>query len=126
MHWPDTMMDYLVEDKILFSCDGFAAHVAFESFYADECQQDIDHELFYYFDSIMRPFSMFINKNMKKFDNLEINMIATSHGPAFRDNPRQIIDKYIDWTNDKTNPKGITIFYASANGNTKKISYKIK
>ena len=126
MHWPDTMMDYLVEDKILFSCDGFAAHIAFESFYADECQQDINYELFYYFDSIMRPFSMFINKNMKKFDDLEISMIATSHGPAFRDNPRQVIDKYINWTNDKTNPKGITIFYASAYGSTKKISYKIK
>jgi len=126
MHWPDTMMEYLVEDKILFSCDGFAAHVAFDEFYADQCQEDIDYELFYYFDSIMRPFSMFINKNMKKLDDLEINMIATSHGPAFRNNTRQVIDKYKDWTNDKTNPKGIAIFYASAYGNTKKVSLKIK
>ncbi len=126
MHWPDTMMEFLQEDNILFSCDGFAAHVAFDSIYADESPHDIDYELFYYFDSIMRPFAPFIRKNMTKLDDFEIKLIATSHGPLFRNNPRTVIDKYKEWSSDKVDPKGITIFYASAYGNTLKIANKIE
>ncbi len=125
MHWPDTMMDYLQEDKILFSNDGFAAHLATDTLYDDEVPEGLDlaHEFYYYWDAIMRPFTGFARKNLTKLDDLDIQMIATSHGPILRSNPRQYIDKYKEWCADKTAGKQqITLFYASNYGNTKKIA----
>ncbi len=125
MHWPDTMMEYLAEDKILFSNDGFAAHVCSETLWADEvpAEVDLDHQIYYYWDCIMRPFSGFIRRNLLKLDDHEIEMIATSHGPLFRKNARSIIDKYKEWTADKSEgSEQISIFYASNYGNTEKLA----
>lgn len=124
MHWPDTMMDYLVEDKILFSNDGFAAHLSSkDSMWADEVSEDLDYEVKYYFDCIMRPFTGYIRKNLKKLDEHELSMLAPSHGPIFRKEPRKFIDAYADWSRDKTEEKDqVTIFYASNYGNTKKMA----
>ncbi len=123
MHWPDTMMEFLQEDKILFSCDGFAAHVSFESLWADECQQDFDWELWYYYDAIMRPFGMYIRRNITKLENLDIQIIAQSHGPLIRKNAAEYIQKYHEWAADKSEGNNqVTIFYVSSYGNTKKIA----
>jgi len=123
MHWPDTMMEYLAEDKILFSNDGFAAHVASDSIYADEATVDLDHEIYYYWDSIMRPFSGFIRRNLKKLDELDIHILASSHGPIYRKDPRKYIGMYKKWAVDKTAERNnVAIFYASNYGNTKRLS----
>ena len=123
MHWPDTMMEYLTEDKILFSNDGFAAHVASDSIYADEATVDLDHEVYYYWDSIMRPFSGFIRRNLKKLDDIDIQILASSHGPIYRKDPRRYIDMYKKWAVDKTAERNnVAIFYASNYGNTQRLS----
>lgn len=124
MHWPDTLMDYLVEDKILFSNDGFAAHYCGESLWADDAPQDIlDHEFWYYWDAIMRPFTTYQRRNLAKLDDLDVQVIATSHGPLYRKNARAAIDKYVEWAADKTEGKNqVTIFYASNYGNTYKMA----
>lgn len=123
MHWPDTMMDYLVEDKILFSNDGFAAHLCSDELYADELTADIDYEVEYYFTSIMRPFTGYIRRNMAKLDDHEIAMVAPSHGPLFRVDPLKYINKYKEWSVDKAEGKNIvSVFYASNYGNTKRIA----
>lgn len=123
MHWPDTMMEYLEEDKILFSCDGFAAHMANKVLYDSELpsEADLDYEFKYYFDAIMRPFTGYIGKNMKKLDEFEISLIAPSHGPLLRDNPRQYIDRYIDWINIEPT-QDVAIFHTTNYGNTSKIA----
>ncbi len=127
MHWPDTMMDYLVEDRILFSNDGFAAHLSSkDSMWADEVSEDVAYEVKYYFDSIMRPFTGFIRKNIPKLDGFELDMLAPSHGPIFRKEPRKWIEAYADWSRDKVEEKDqVTIFYASNYGNTKKMAEAI-
>ncbi len=123
MHWPDTMMDYLPEDKILFSNDGFAAHISSDSLYADEVTIDVDHEVQYYWDMIMRPYSAHARRNLLKLDGLDIEMIAPSHGPIFRKEPRKQIDCYKEWAVDKSEGQNIvTVFYASSYGNTKKLA----
>lgn len=123
MHWPDTMMDYLVEDKILFSNDGFAAHLCSDELYADELTADIDYEVEYYFTCIMRPFTGYIRRNMAKLDEHEIAMVAPSHGPVFRQEPLKYINKYKEWSVDKAEGKHIvSVFYASNYGNTKRIA----
>jgi flavorubredoxin len=123
MHWPDTMMDYLEEDKILFSNDGFAAHLSGKSIWGDEATEDVDYEVKYYFDCIMRPFTGFIRRNMKKLDDHEISMVAPSHGPIFRRNPTRQIESYKAWSVDKAeNGNIVSIFYASNYGNTKSMA----
>lgn len=126
MHWPDTMMEYLSEDKILFSCDGFAAHIAFDSLWADEATADFDHEVRYYYDSIMRPFAGYIRKNMAKLEGFDIEMIAPSHGPMIRRDIQKYLDQYRVWSADKTvNKNQVAIVYVSSYGNTARIAETI-
>jgi flavorubredoxin len=125
MHWPDTMMDFLVEDGVLFSNDGFAAHLASDSLWADEArkQYDVDYEVKYYYDSIMRPFTGYMRRNLPKLDELDISMIAPSHGPLFRESTRAQIENYKSWAADRTEESNqVTVFYASNYGNTRKVA----
>lgn len=125
MHWPDTMMDYLQEDKILFSNDGFTAHICSDGLYADELSRDVDldHETYYYWDCIMRPFSGFIRRNLPKLDDLDIQVLAGSHGPIHRNDARAPIDRYREWTRDKIEDRNsVALFYASNYGNTGKLA----
>ncbi|MCM2273160.1 MAG: flavodoxin domain-containing protein, partial [candidate division Zixibacteria bacterium] len=126
MHWPDTMMEYLPEDKILFSCDGFAAHLAGDSLWNDEQTGDLDWEVRYYFDAIMRPFTGYIRRNLTKLDALDIRMIATSHGPILRTKVRDYIDRYKAWSVDKTEgAQRVAVFYATNYGNTGLIAEEV-
>jgi len=70
VHWPETMVSYLEEDKILFSCDFFGSHLATSELYAD------DKPLVYraakrYYAEIMMPFRPFIQKNIEKLNDLQ-------------------------------------------------------
>ncbi|MHA1417841.1 MAG: FprA family A-type flavoprotein [Candidatus Heimdallarchaeaceae archaeon] len=116
VHWPETMVSYLVEDKILFSCDFFGSHVATTDLYVK------DEGLVYeaakrYFAEIMMPFSKIIRKNIDKVKQLEIQLIAPSHGPIY-DKPSFIIDAYEDWISDT--PKNVAVIpYVSMHGSTR-------
>jgi flavorubredoxin len=126
MHWPDTIMEFLPENGVLFSCDGFAAHLSFDSVFAVEDDSDLQFEYQYYFDTIMRPFTGYIRRNLPKLDGLDIKMIAPSHGPVYRGAPRGWIDKYKTWCADKSEGRNqITIFSASNYGNTLKLAEQI-
>lgn len=123
MHWPDTMMDFLEEDGILFSNDGFAAHICSTELYAEELTVDVDYEVDYYFRCIMRPFTGYIRRNLSKLDEHDIKLVAPSHGPVFRDDPLKYINRYKEWSVDKSENRNlISIFYASNYGNTFKIA----
>jgi NADH oxidase (H2O-forming) len=127
MHWPDTMMEFLVEDGVLFSCDGFAAHLAYRSMWADEVPPDMmAFEFKHYFDAIMRPFTGYIRRNLPKLDSLDIKMIAPSHGPLMRKWIQEYLDLYKQWTADKTEgSRRVTIFYATNYGNTRNMASAI-
>lgn len=119
MHWPDTMMEYSPEDKVLFSCDGFASHLSGESIFDEDVREDLPHEMRYYFDSIMRPFSGYIRRNMPKLDGFDVKIIAPSHGPVLRKFAAQFIQDYKDWTIDRlAGAPCVTIFYVTNYGNT--------
>jgi flavorubredoxin len=99
VHWPETMSTYLEEDKVLFSCDWFGAHIAQTDLFVDGAD-DILAEAKRYYAEIMMPFRKVVQKNLDKIKDLEIGLIAPSHGPVHRD-PRGIIRAYRDWTDDK-------------------------
>lgn len=121
MHWPDTMMCYNPEHKILFSCDGFAAHFCpTESIFHKPGDQLLIHEAWYYYDCIMRPFAPFSRKAAQAIAAMDIATVAPSHGLVNRAEPKLFIEKYLEWTEPKhrSDRKLIAILYASAYGNT--------
>ncbi len=99
VHWPETMSTYLEEDGILFSCDWFGSHLATTDLFVDavEC---VMAEAKRYYAEIMMPFRRIIRRNLEKIKDLDIRMIAPSHGPVHKD-PGSIIQAYRDWTDDR-------------------------
>ena len=95
VHWPETMVTYLAEDKILFSCDFFGSHLASSDIYVKDEGQVYEAAKRYYAE-IMMPFRKTIAKNLKKLESYDIKMIAPSHGPIY-DKPSFILDAYKDW-----------------------------
>ena len=125
LHWPDSIFTYIIEDKVLFSCDPFGAHYCDYDLFNDMSDEYLE-AFKYYFDVILKPFSRFMVKAIDKIRPLEINFICTGHGPVHRENSRKIIDltekyshEYLKLTQDKTK-KNILIAYTSAYGYTKK------
>ena len=113
LHWPDSMATYLTQDNILFSNDAFGQHYVSEYMYNDLVNQDeLFTECIKYYANILTPFSALVDKKIKEVLDLkiEIDMICTSHGVIWRDNPIQIIQKYIEWCQDYQENQ-ITLLY---------------
>jgi flavorubredoxin len=115
VHWPETMSTYLEEDKVLFSCDWFGSHMAQTDLFVDgvDC---ILAEAKRYYAEIMMPFRKIIQKNLDKIKDLDIRLIAPSHGPIHRD-PSSIIQAYRDWTDDKPH-NSVVIPWVTMHGST--------
>ncbi len=115
VHWPETMVTHLREDKILFSCDFFGSHLATtDMFVTDEGR--VYEAAKRYFAEIMMPFRTAIRKDLEKVQGLAIDIIAPSHGPMY-DKPAFIMDAYHSWLYDA--PKNLVILpYISMHGST--------
>lgn len=107
LHWPETMFTYLQEDKILFPCDFFGSHIAGGT-YDDEIDDLLVHAQ-RYFGEIMMPFRLMGQKAIEKTKELEIKLIAPSHGPIHR-NPSRILEAYKKWVNGETKQKAIIVY----------------
>ena len=118
VHWPETMVTYLREDKILFTCDFFGSHFASSELYANEDARVLEDAKRYYAE-IMMPFRTNIKKNIEKIEKLDIEIIAPSHGTVYR-RPSFIIDAYKDWISDKVENK-VLVPYVSMHGSTREM-----
>ena len=118
VHWPETMLTYLREDKILFSCDLFGSHFATSDLYVTD-EVTVYEAAKRYYAEIMMPFRKVIQKNLEKIRDLQMNVIAPSHGPIY-DKPEVILEAYKDWI--YAQPKNIVVLpYISMHGSTKKM-----
>lgn len=116
VHWPETMLTYLKESKILFSCDFFGSHLATSDvFVRDDCTTYHAAKRFY--AEIMMPFRVAIRKNIEKVRARQVELIAPSHGPVY-DRPGFILDAYDDWISDKVKNE-VVVAYVSMHGNTR-------
>jgi flavorubredoxin len=95
VHWPETMVTYLKEDRILFSCDFFGSHIATTDLFVTDEGRVCEAAKRYYAE-IMMPFRKVIGKNLEKLASYDIEMIAPSHGQIFK-RPAFIIDAYREW-----------------------------
>ena len=115
VHWPETMVTYLIEEKILFSCDFFGGHLAgTDLFVTDESQ--VYEASKRYFAEIMMPFRTNIEKDLDKLKDIPIEFIAPSHGPV-HNHPEFIMKHWRSWVTDE--PRNIAIIvYVSMHGST--------
>lgn len=113
LHWPDSMFCYLTGDNILFSNDAFGQHYATEFLFNDLVDQgELWGESIKYYANILTPFSPLVTKKITEVVglNLPLDMICTSHGVIWRDNPLQIVEKYQQWAADYQENQ-ITVIY---------------
>lgn len=127
LHWPDTMFCFLSGDNLLFSNDGFGQHYATESLFNDRvCAAEVMREALKYYVNILNPFSPMVLRKVKEVVgmNLPIEMICPSHGVIWRDNPAQIIEKYLQWA-DAYQEDQVTIVYDTMWQSTRKMAEAI-
>ncbi len=116
VHWPETMTAYLEEDKILFSCDFFGSHLATSDLFVKDKIKVYEAAKRYYAE-IMMPFRRIISKNLQKVLALDIDMIAPSHGPIYRE-PALIIEAHKEWVDAP--PKNLVVLpYISMHESTR-------
>ncbi len=127
LHWPDSILTYLQEDRLLFTCDVFGEHYCHEGVFDDDAN-DFDKAFRYYFDVIMKPFSKFMIKAVEKIRLLQIDAICTGHGAVLRKNWKKYVDLSEAYALETLQEPAInTVFlaYVSAYGNTGIIAHKI-
>ncbi len=127
LHWPDSMATYLTGDNILFSNDAFGQHFSVEELFNDKADQcKLWEEAIKYYANILNPFSPLVKKKIEEIQgmNLPIDIIATSHGSIWRENPLQIVEKYYEWSQNYQEDQ-ITVVYDTMWDGTKQLAHKI-
>ncbi len=113
LHWPDSMVSYLPEEKILFSQDGFGMHLASNERFDDELPLSLlEEEAGKYYANILMPFSPLVRTligNLGKMD-LDIELLCPDHGPVWRSNIDWILGKWGIWAEKKPQPKAVVIY----------------
>jgi len=127
LHWPDSIMTYLVEDKILFTCDIFGEHFCNEGMF-DDVVPDFSDAFLYYFNVIMQPYSRFMLQAIARIKPLDIKIIAPGHGMILRKDWKKWVDatiKYCEEYIQNPNRSRVFLAYVSAYHNTGLIAEKI-
>ncbi len=111
VHWPDSMVTYCPEEKILFSNDAFGQHIASHERFDDECSwEDVRGEAAKYYANIVLPLAGPAAKAVETVSRLEIRMIAPSHGIIWRNHVADIVSCYKDWAANRTRKKAVVVY----------------
>jgi anaerobic nitric oxide reductase flavorubredoxin len=117
LHWPDSMVSYVKEDKLLISQDAFGQHLAssarFDDEYCDQCSTvELEHAVRDYYANILMPFGALIKAKLAEIQKLgiEIDMIAPDHGIIWRRDPGKIVKMYLDMANSKADLRVVIIY----------------
>ena len=119
VHWPEVMVTYDQNDKVLFSADGFGKFgaLAHEEDWACEARR-------YYFN-ICGKYGPQVQALLKKAATLDIACICPLHGPILKENLGYYIGLYDTWSKYDVETEGVFIAYASIHGGTKKAAEKM-
>ncbi|NQU65061.1 MAG: FprA family A-type flavoprotein [SAR324 cluster bacterium] len=126
VHWPDSMVTYIPEEKILFSNDAFGQHIASAERFDDEigwsCVRKYAAK---YYANIVTPFGRQVSKAIVGLADLEIDMICPSHGVIWRAYIARIINDYKTWSNHETGKKAVIIYDTMWNS-TEKLAFALE
>jgi len=113
LHWPDNMMAYCPEEKVLFSNDAFGQHLASAARFNDQVEEHaLWEEAAKYYANILMPFGGLIEKKIGEVTDmgLDIEVICPSHGVVWRDGPSRIVQRYLDWAAGKDADKVLVVY----------------
>lgn len=113
VHWPEVIMTYDQQDKVLFSADGFG------KFGALDVEEDWACEARRYYFGIVGKFGMQVQNLLKKAATLDIQIICPLHGPVLQENLEYYVNLYQTWSSYSVESEGVMIAYTSVYGNTK-------
>ncbi|HAN10192.1 MAG TPA: MBL fold metallo-hydrolase [Clostridiales bacterium] len=126
VHWPDNMVSYISEEKIIFSNDAFGQHIASTGRFDDEVPYSmLVEEARKYYANIVLPYGSQVQKVMEEVKKLDIEIIATSHGIIWRNYIADIVRLYDKWSRNETEKKAV-IVYDTMWESTKKMANAIK
>jgi len=123
VHWPETMMTYEETRKVLFSGDAFGGFGSLDDGIFDDELKDLHYhedEMLRYFTNVIAKYSVMVQKAIARIKDLEISMVASTHGPVWRNRPRHAIELYDRWSRQEAED-GVVVVYASMYGNTEKM-----
>lgn len=126
LHTEETMITFAKEDRILFPCDIFSTHIANYEYFNDKAKEDILEDFKIYYSLIMHPHRRYVQNMIKKIRNLDIEIIAPSHGFILREDAEKFIKLYDEMSRNTNADKKVLILYSTMTNNTKKISELIK
>ena len=131
LHWPDSMMTYVNEAKLLISQDAFGQHLATSARFDDEFIEnaslcELDDSIIDYYANILMPFGQLIKSKLSEVQKLglEIDMIAPDHGIIWRKDPGSIMQKYLDMADGKAN-LSISLIYDTMWNSTERMTIPI-
>lgn len=125
VHWPDSMVTYIPEDKLLLSNDAFGQHIATHERFDDEIGWSIlKEEAAKYYANIVMPYGDQVKKAIGALEGLDIDMIAPSHGAILRGHIGDMLGEYTKWVDHQTEPRAV-IIYDSMWGSTEAMAYKL-
>jgi len=126
VHWPDNMLSYMPEEKILFSNDSFGQHIASSERFDDQYSLDIImEEARKYYANIVLPYSRQVQKELGEAGGFDIQIIAPSHGIVWRKHIKEIVMEYTKWAANRTDRKAV-IIYDTMWKSTEKMAYAIQ
>ncbi len=110
-HWPDSMVSYMPEEKLLFSNDAFGQHLASSGRFDDEVDQcELMQEASTYYANILMPLWRSVSRALKSLEGVQVEMIAPSHGVIWRKNPGLILKSYQGWVAGETRKKAVVVY----------------
>lgn len=113
LHWPDSMIAYLEQEKLLFSQDAFGMHLATSQRFDDEVDPWVlEYEAAKYYANILLPYSNLVQKLLEKVGQLglDFRLISPDHGPVWRANPKRILELYARWAAQAPTRKAVVVF----------------
>lgn len=122
LHTEETMVTYAMEDKALYPCDIFSTHVATYDLFNDLSTEDITGDFEGYYNLIMNPHKNYVQDMIKKVKDLDIEVIAPSHGYILRTDAKKYIRSYDNMSKSIETGKKAAIMFSTMTGNTKKLA----
>ena len=111
VHWPDSMVTYVPEEKLLLSNDAFGQHIASNERFVDEVEWDIvRQEAAKYYANIVLPYGAQVQKALEAVSSLDIDMIGPSHGLIWRTKLKDIIGFYKKWSTNTCENKAVIVY----------------
>ena len=128
VHWPEVMMTYDADSKVLFSADAFGTFGALTgNIFADEMNFEAEWlgEARRYFVNIVGKYGIQVQNVLKKASTLDIQMICPLHGPVWRSNIEWFVGKHDIWSKYEPEEKGVVIIYGSIYGHTEAAALRL-